>query len=63
MEIAVVGMSVGATCGVRDHAGLLAADLTSRGCSCTFHWLRREQRSPPSEPLEEAGHHEDGHHI
>src|SRR5258705_5656068 len=45
MEIAVVGMSGSATCGVRDHAGLLAAELTSRGCSCTFHWLRRQQRS------------------
>lgn len=45
MEIAVVGISVSPTCGVRDHAGLLAADLTRRGHSCTFHWLRREERS------------------
>ncbi|MCW3068747.1 MAG: hypothetical protein JWL67_1372 [Solirubrobacterales bacterium] len=45
MEIAVVGMSVSETCGVRDHAGLLAQDLEREDTSCTFHWLLRSEAS------------------
>jgi glycosyltransferase involved in cell wall biosynthesis len=30
---------------VRDHARLLAEDLTTAESSCTFHWLSREERS------------------
>lgn len=44
-EIAVVGMSVSQTCGVRDHAGLLADALSRDGASCSFHWLVRSETS------------------
>jgi glycosyltransferase involved in cell wall biosynthesis len=44
-EIAVVGMSVSQTCGVRDHAGLLAGALSGNGASCSFHWLVRSETS------------------
>ncbi|HEY1450230.1 MAG TPA: glycosyltransferase [Solirubrobacteraceae bacterium] len=42
---AVVGVSMGATCGVRDHATLLAAALGELDVSCELHWLSREQSS------------------
>jgi glycosyltransferase involved in cell wall biosynthesis len=44
-EIAVVGMSVSQTCGVRDHAGLLADALSHNGASFSFHWLLRSETS------------------
>jgi hypothetical protein len=44
-EIAVVGISLSSTCGVRDHATLLADALAGEGASCTFHWLLRSGRS------------------
>ena len=44
---AVVGVSQAATCGVRDHAMLLAEALTEEGVSCSMHWLGRiAQRDP-----------------
>ena len=33
------------TCGVRDHASLLARALPEQSVTCTLHWLSREQRS------------------
>lgn len=44
-EIAVVGVSVRDTCGVHDHADLLAAELTRDGIECSSHWLVRRERS------------------
>ncbi len=45
LRVAVVGMSHRAICGVRDHAGLLAAELEREGIRCTSHWLTRQQSS------------------
>jgi hypothetical protein len=42
---AVVGMSVGETCGVHDHAVLLADALGRDGTSSSMHWLWRRERS------------------
>ena len=42
-RIAVVGISTDTTCGVRDHATLLAAALAQEHMSCSIHWLTREQ--------------------
>ncbi len=42
MKLAVVGASLGETCGVRDHATLLADALAGEGVSCSLHWLARE---------------------
>lgn len=44
-RLAVVGLSVNSTCGVRDHAQLLAAELERAGHACSMHWLTREQRT------------------
>jgi glycosyltransferase involved in cell wall biosynthesis len=44
-RLAVVGISTSATCGVRDHATLLAQELERQQVACTLHWLAREQRS------------------
>jgi len=41
--VAVVGVSVRPTCGVRDHGTLLAEELTREGLACSLHWLTREQ--------------------
>ncbi len=43
--MAVVGVSEGATCGVRDHAVLLADALSELDVSCSLHWLWRSERS------------------
>jgi glycosyltransferase involved in cell wall biosynthesis len=40
--VAVVGVSISESCGVRDHATLLAQGLREQGVSCTVHWLQRE---------------------
>src|SRR5437899_7369777 len=45
LGIAVVGMSLGAICGVRDHALILAKALEVHGASCSTHWLMRSDRS------------------
>jgi glycosyltransferase involved in cell wall biosynthesis len=45
-RIAVLGISGARTCGVRDHAGLLAGALAEHGLPCTWHWLTREASSP-----------------
>lgn len=45
-RVAVVGVSGGLTCGVRDHAGLLAGALAESGLPCTWHWLTRTASSP-----------------
>lgn len=42
-RLAVVGMSIRATCGVRDHATLLAAALERDGHPVSMHWLTRQQ--------------------
>lgn len=44
-RLAVVGVSTGRTCGVRDHAALLAEALTRAGVTCSSHWLDRESQS------------------
>jgi glycosyltransferase involved in cell wall biosynthesis len=38
-------MSVGETCGVHDHATLLADALAREGISSSMHWLRRQEGS------------------
>ncbi|HSZ70325.1 MAG TPA: glycosyltransferase [Solirubrobacteraceae bacterium] len=43
--IAVVGVSTRPTCGVRDHARLLADELARDGVPCSWHWLSRSERS------------------
>jgi len=44
-RIAVVGISTDATCGVRDHATLLAAALAQEHMACSIHWLTREEQA------------------
>jgi glycosyltransferase involved in cell wall biosynthesis len=44
-HIAVVGMSSGQPCGMRDHAEILAAALDDTGLSHSDHWLLREAGS------------------
>jgi glycosyltransferase involved in cell wall biosynthesis len=41
-RVAVVGASLRGTCGVRDHAVLLAEALEREGVSCSLRWLARE---------------------
>jgi glycosyltransferase involved in cell wall biosynthesis len=43
--VAVVGVSVSPTCGVRDHARLLAEELERNGISSSLHWLQRAERT------------------
>jgi glycosyltransferase involved in cell wall biosynthesis len=38
-------MSMGTTCGARDHALLLAEGLSSEQVSCSLHWLDRREQS------------------
>jgi glycosyltransferase involved in cell wall biosynthesis len=45
LRVAVVGVSLSATCGVRDHGTLLAQELTERDVSSSFHWLLRGEGS------------------
>jgi len=45
LRIAVVGMSLGPTCGARDHALLLAEGLDREEVSCSLHWLDRREQS------------------
>jgi glycosyltransferase involved in cell wall biosynthesis len=45
LRLAVVGMSVRATCGVRDHAMLLADALERDGVAPSLHWLARSESS------------------
>jgi len=45
VRAAVVGVSQAATCGVRDHAALLAHALGEEGVSCSMHWLGRSEHS------------------
>src|SRR5438094_924366 len=45
LAVAVVGMSVGTICGVRDHAFILAEALERYGARCSAHWLMRSDLS------------------
>jgi glycosyltransferase involved in cell wall biosynthesis len=45
LQIAVVGVSVSETCGVRAHAELLTHALDREKISCSSHWLLRRERS------------------
>ncbi|HWG09812.1 MAG TPA: glycosyltransferase [Solirubrobacteraceae bacterium] len=46
LRVAVVGVSTDPlTCGVRDHATLLARALEAHGVSSSLHWLSREERT------------------
>ncbi len=38
-------MSIGPTCGARDHALLLAEGLSREGVSCSLHWLDRREEA------------------
>jgi glycosyltransferase involved in cell wall biosynthesis len=40
-----MGMSVGPTCGARDHALLLAEGLSREEVSCSLHWFERREES------------------
>ncbi len=48
LRLAVVGMSVRATCGVRDHGELLAAALARENVEPALHWLARRETSLPA---------------
>jgi glycosyltransferase involved in cell wall biosynthesis len=50
LSVAAVGISTAATCGVRDHATLLARALPEQRVSCSLHWLTR----PADEPARAA---------
>jgi len=43
LRVAAVGISTTQTCGVRDHATLLADALGDEGVSCSLHWLQRSE--------------------
>ncbi len=43
LRLATVGLSTTPTCGVRDHAALLAEGLGEQNVSSSIHWLTREQ--------------------
>jgi glycosyltransferase involved in cell wall biosynthesis len=43
VRMAVVGVSTSRTCGVRDHATLLAEAMSSENVSCSVYWLYRSQ--------------------
>jgi glycosyltransferase involved in cell wall biosynthesis len=43
LRLAVIGMSTGVTCGVRDHATLLAAGLQCEHVHSSLHWLARHE--------------------
>jgi glycosyltransferase involved in cell wall biosynthesis len=43
LRLAVIGMSTGVTCGVRDHATLLAAGLQRERVLSSMHWLGRQE--------------------
>jgi len=45
LRVAAVGISTDRTCGVRDHAVLLAEGLAAQGVSCSLHWLWREEQT------------------
>ncbi len=45
LRVAAVGVSTSRTCGVRDHAVLLAEALARENVSCSLHWLWRTGRS------------------
>lgn len=45
LRTAAVGVSTGETCGVRDHAALLAESLARENVSCSLHWLWRSEQS------------------
>jgi glycosyltransferase involved in cell wall biosynthesis len=45
VRVAVVGVSTNVTCGVRDHAVLLAEALAHENVSCSLHWLSRREQS------------------
>ena len=42
LKAATVGMSLGPTSGMRDHARLLTAELAAQGTPCSLHWLDRD---------------------
>ena len=42
LRAATVGMSLGPTSGMRDHAHLLTAELAAQGTPCSLHWLDRD---------------------
>jgi glycosyltransferase involved in cell wall biosynthesis len=45
LRLAVVGISLSTSCGVRDYAATLASALADEEVSCSFHWLLRSERS------------------
>jgi hypothetical protein len=55
LKIAVVGVSEGAVCGVRDYAAVLTAALAAEGASMTTHWLTRKEVAATAARGEIAG--------
>jgi glycosyltransferase involved in cell wall biosynthesis len=47
LTAAAIGMSLGATSGMRDHARLLAEHLPAVGVRCSLHWLQRNAQALP----------------
>jgi glycosyltransferase involved in cell wall biosynthesis len=45
LRSAAVGVSTSRTCGVHDHAALLAAALETEDVSCALHWLWRDDET------------------
>lgn len=45
LQVAMVGMSIDMSCGVRDYASVLAPVLAREGIECSLHWLNRENRT------------------
>lgn len=45
IRLATVGISTTPTCGVRDHAALLAEGLSREQVNSSMHWLTREQQA------------------
>jgi glycosyltransferase involved in cell wall biosynthesis len=54
VRIAVVGVSEGLVCGVRDYAGVLTEALGAQGASTTTHWLTRSHCSAAASRAEIA---------
>ena len=49
--MAAVGVSTSTTCGVRDHATLLAEALSRENVSCSVHWLYRSEVDDPRDAV------------
>jgi glycosyltransferase involved in cell wall biosynthesis len=55
LRVALVGVSEGDTCGVRDHGELLVDGLAAENVACSRHWLTRRAHSLPGARAEFRG--------